>query len=65
MVNPYIASRIISFQAQSSILLPVGIVSLGEASVDAVVDGGAVVLDGEPGAMYVLGIRVKKRVHAD
>ena len=56
--TPHIDSRIISFQA--SVLLPVGIVPLGEAAVDAVVDGGAVVLDGEPGAMYDLGMRVNQ-----
>ena len=41
---------------EGSSSIPVGIVSLGEAAVDAVVDGGAVVLDDQPGAVAADGV---------
>ena len=48
-------STYILFREGSS-SIPVGIVSLGEAAVDAVVDGGAVVLDDQPGAVAADGV---------
>ena len=46
----------ILFREGSSSSIPVGIVSLGEAAVDAVVEGGAVVLDDQPGAVAADGV---------
>ena len=42
--------------SRSLLSLPVGVVSLGEAPVDAVVDGGAVVADGQAGPVAADGV---------
>ena len=54
--HPVLSTLLLENILSSIVFLPVGIVSLGEAAVDAVVDGGAVVLDDQPGAVAADGV---------